>query len=575
MRNLDPRAALSRGVRALVGVMLVGATLGLAACAKQEPPADAVFVEGVVHTLDPAQPLASAVAIRDGRIVAVGDKAAMGPFIGDATEITDLEGAVVYPGFTDAHMHLEGIGRRELEFNLEGTASLADLKARVAARIAALPKDAAEDAWIVGRGWIETHWPEQRFPTRADLDAAAPGHPVYLTRADGHASVANSKALALGGVTRATTAPAGGAILKDAKGEPTGMLIDDAQALVERHFRGDDIDPVAALETAIAREQRLGWTGVQDAGVSWAVVERMRALCAEGALGLRWYAALDAPSTDAERLIAQGPVQGECDGRITVRALKFYMDGALGSRGAALLAKYADDDSDGLLRNDPKALAEQYAKALSAGLQVWTHAIGDRGNRLVLDLYQRALSSQNSSGKRGTARWRIEHAQVIAPEDLPRFDKLGVIPSMQPSHAIGDLFFAPARLGPERLKGAYAWRTLIDSGAIVPAGSDAPVEQGDPRIEFYAAVARRSLDGRQLEGWHPELAMTREEALLSLTKWPAYAAFEEAERGTIEVGKRADLTVFDRDLLTVPEAEILKAEVVMTVVGGEIVFARD
>jgi predicted amidohydrolase YtcJ len=546
-------------------IALAALALFAAACAKQEPPADAVFVDGVVHTLDAEQRVVSAIAMRDGRIVAVGDKAAMGPYIGDATEITDLEGAVVYPGFTDAHMHLEGIGERELEFNLEGTASVADLKARVAARAAATPKG----EWIVGRGWIETHWPEQRFPTRADLDEVAPDHPVYLTRADGHASVASSKALALGGVTRATKAPAGGAILKDAKGEPTGMLIDDAQPLVEGRIVGADVDPVAALTAAIAREQRLGWTGVQDAGVSWAVVERMRALCAKDELGLRWYAALDAPSADADRLIAQGPVLGECDGRITVRALKFYMDGALGSRGAALLAKYGDDDSDGLLRNDPKALADWYAKALPAGLQVWTHAIGDRGNRIVLDLYVRALASQ----PKGTARWRIEHAQVVAPEDLPRFAKLGVIPSMQPSHAIGDLFFAPKRLGMERLAGAYAWRTLIDSGAIVPAGSDAPVEQGDPRIEFYAAVARRSLDGQQLEGWHPEQAMTRAEALLALTQWPAYAAFEEAERGSIEVGKRADLTVFDRDLLTVPEPEILKAEVVMTVVGGEVVYA--
>lgn len=561
--------------RRLSRVVTLAAFATLAtACAKQEPPADAVFVGGVVHTLDAQQRVVSAIAVRDGRIVAVGDKAAMGPFIGDATELTDLEGAVVYPGFTDAHMHLAGIGRRETEFNLEGTASVADLKAKVAARIAALPAGTPAGAWIVGRGWIETHWPEGRFPTRADLDAVAPDNPVYLTRADGHASVANSRALVAGGINRATKAPAGGAILKDAKGEPTGMLIDDAQPLVEDKIVGVEVDPVAALKAGIAREQRLGWTGVQDAGVDQATVERMRALCAKGELGLRWYAALDAPSADADALMAKGPLLGECDGLITVRALKFYMDGALGSRGAALLAKYADDDSDGLLRNEPKVLAANYAKALAAGIQVWTHAIGDRGNRIVLDLYQQALAAGPAAdADTSIPRWRIEHAQVIAPDDLPRFARLGVIPSMQPSHAIGDLFFAPARLGPERLAGAYAWRTLIDSGVIVPAGSDAPVEQGDPRIEFYAAVARRSLDGRQLEGWHPELAMTRTEALLSLTKWPAYAAFEEAERGSIEVGKRADLTVFDRDLLTVPEAEILKAEVVMTVVGGEVVFA--
>jgi len=556
-----------------ISSVLSAACLALlvAACAKQEPPADAVFVGGVVHTLDPAKPSAEAIAVRDGRIVAVGSKDEIGPFIGDATEVTDLQGAVVYPGFTDAHMHLEGIGERELEFNLEGTASVADLKAKVKARAATV----APGGWVVGRGWIETHWPEGRFPSRADLDAVAPDHAVYLTRADGHASVANSKALAAGGITRATQDPAGGRLLKDAKGEPTGMLIDGAQALVESKIVGAEIDPVAALKAAIAREQRLGWTGVQDAGVSWAVVERMRALCAAGELGLRWYAALDAPSDDAAKLIAQGKSVGECDGRITVRALKFYMDGALGSRGAALLAKYGDDDSDGLLRNEPALLAEWYAKALAAGIQVETHAIGDRGNRIVLDLYEKALAGQTFSEKKGQARWRIEHAQVISPADLPRFAALGVIPSMQPSHAIGDLFFAPKRLGAERLAGAYAWRTLIDSGAIVPAGSDAPVEQGDPRIEYYAAVARRSLDGQQLEGWHPEQAMTRDEALKALTLWPAYAAFEEADRGAIMVGKRADLTVFDRDLLAVPEADILKAQVVMTVVGGEVVFEAE
>lgn len=550
---------------------LVIVTLLLAGCARQEPPADLVLTGGVVHTLDPARPTAVAVAVRDGRIIAVGSAAEIGLLVGEGTELTELAGAVVYPGFTDAHMHLEGVGRRESEFNLEGTTGLADLQQRVAARIA--ESKAAPAVWIVGRGWIETHWVPSQFPTRADLDRVAPANPVYLTRADGHASVANSRALALAGITRATRAPAGGAILRDPQGEPTGMLIDAAQALVASHISADTLDPTEALRAGIAREQRLGWTGVQDAGVGWDTVERMRALCAAGELGLRWYAAIDGPGADAERLLAAGPTVGECDGRITVRALKFYMDGALGSRGAALLAKYADADGDGLLRNDPASLAAWYARALAKGLQVETHAIGDRGNRIVLDTYEQVLAGQPLvAGKRVAPRWRIEHAQIIAPADLPRFAALAIIPSMQPSHAIGDLFFAPNRLGLDRLAGAYAWRTLIDSGAIVPAGSDAPVEQGDPRVEFYAAVTRRSLDGQQLEGWHPEQVMTRLEALKALTLWPAYAAFEELDRGSIEVGKRADFTVFDRDLMTVREPEILKAQVVMTVVGGEVVY---
>jgi hypothetical protein len=540
----------------------------------EDAPAD-LIVSGAVVTLDAAKPRAEAIAIRDGRIVRVGTLAEALALRDQATKLIQLPaGATVYPGFTDAHMHLAGVGARELTLNLEGLTSKDAFLAKVGAAVA----QAGEGEWILGRGWIETHWSPPEFPTRADLDRIAPKHPVWLTRADGHAAVANSVALARAGVTRATAAPPGGAILKDASGEPTGMLIDAAQALVAKLVPADGgIDPVRALEVAIAREAALGWTGVQDAGVDAATVERLRALCRDGKLSIRWYGALDAPSADAEALIAQGPQAPECDGRITLRALKFYMDGALGSRGAALLAPYADAKGEtGLLRNEPKALSDWYARALRAGVQVETHAIGDRGNRIVLDLYAQAFAAVSPVERKVAApRWRVEHAQVLDAADLPRFTELGVIPSMQPSHAISDLFFAPRRLGMDRLAGAYAWRTLIDSGVPVPAGSDAPVEQGDPRIEFYAAAVRKSLDGKQLDGWHPELAMTREEALKSLTLWPAFAAFEEAERGTIEVGKRADLTVFDRDLLTVPEREILTANPLLTVVGGEVVHSRD
>jgi predicted amidohydrolase YtcJ len=546
----------------------------LAACSSgpKDVPADLIVV-GAVVTLDPAQPRAEAIALRAGRIDFVGSAAAAAKRRGPKTEWRELPaGATVYPGFTDAHMHLAGVGARELTLNLEGLTSKDAFLAKVAAAVAA----AKPGEWITGRGWIETHWTPPEFPHRADLDRIAPANPVWLRRADGHASVANSAALARGGVTRASKAPAGGAILKDARGEPTGMLIDDAQVLVDKLVPADGgADPRRVLEVAIAREVALGWTGVQDAGVDAATLERLRALCRDGRLSLRWYGALDAPSEDAAALIARGPQAPECEGRITQRALKFYMDGAVGSRGAALLADYADAPGNiGLLRNEPQALADWYARALRAGVQVETHAIGDRGNRIVLDLYQQAFAAVPPTERKVAApRWRVEHAQLLDAADLPRFAAAGVIPSMQPSHAISDLFFAPRRLGLARLAHAYAWRELIDSGVPVAAGSDAPVEQGDPRIEFYAAVARRSLDGQQLEGWHPELAMTRDEALRSLTMWPAFAAFEEAERGTLEVGKRADLTVFDRDLLTVPEAEILSAKPLLTVVGGEVVHA--
>ncbi len=538
-------------------------------------PADLIVTGGSVVTLDPAKPRAEAVAVRDGRIVLVGTAAEALALRGPDTMLRELTaGAVVYPGFTDAHMHLAGVGTRELTLNLENLTS----KDAFLAKVAAAAAQAKPEEWIVGRGWIETHWTPPEFPTRADLDRVAPDNPVWLTRADGHASVANTAALVRAGVTRETQAPSSGRILRDAtpdgRGEPNGMLVDDAQALVDKAVpRGGGVDPTRALSAGLAREAALGWTGVQDAGVDAATVDRLRALCRDGKLPIRWYGALDAPSADAEALLAKGPLQPECDGRITLRALKFYMDGAVGSRGAALLAPYSDSPTDsGLLRNDPKLLADWYARALRAGLQVETHAIGDRGNRIVLDLYQQAFAAVPATERKVAApRWRVEHAQLLDAADLPRFAALGVIPSMQPSHAISDLFFAPRRLGQARLAHAYAWRELIDSGVPVPAGSDAPVEQGDPRVEFYAAVARKSLDGQQLEGWHPELAMTREEALKSLTLWPAFAAFEEAERGSIEVGKRADLTVFDRDLLTVPEREILSAVPLLTVVGGAIV----
>jgi predicted amidohydrolase YtcJ len=545
--------------------------LGLSACTPKREPADLVITAAKVHTLEADQPVVEAVAVKDGRIIGLGTHADMLRHVSSSTRVLKLNDATVYPGFTDAHMHLTGVGERELTLNLEGTKTREAFLAKVAEAAARAPAG----TWIVGRGWIETHWTPSTFPTRQELDGVARDHLVYLTRADGHAAVVNTRALKEAGVSATTPAPFGGAILKDADGEPNGMLIDNAQALVASKLPPGGVDPLRALQEGIARSQRLGWTGVQDAGVDFATVERLRALCAKGELGLRWYGALDAPSDDAARLIEQGAAVGECDGLITLRALKFYMDGALGSRGAALLKPYSDAASDGLLRNEPAALADWYARALKAGIQVETHAIGDRGNRIVLDLYEQAFAAvPQAERKLAAPRWRIEHAQVLDAADLPRFAALGVIPSMQPSHAIGDLFFAPARLGAERLAGAYAWRTLIDSGVMVPAGSDAPVEQGDPRIEFYAAAVRKSLDGQQLEGWHPELAMTRDEALRALTLWPAHAAFEESERGTLKVGKRADFTIFDRDLLTVPEAEILTAQVVATVVGGTVVYQQ-
>ena len=540
--------------------------------APQQPaPADLVLRNAKVYTANDRAPRAEAVAIRGNKIAFVGRNGDAQRLVGPNTRVVDLRGAAVFPGFTDAHVHLAGIGAREMNLNLEGTTSLEDFLARVKARVDQTPAG----QWVTGRGWIETFWKPPVFPTRQDLDRIAPSHPVVLTRADGHASIANSAALKLAGITRTTPAPAGGAINKDAEGEPTGMLIDRAQGLVSRLVPPPtDADQDQALLKGVEREVSLGWTQVHHAGGSWEEVDRLRRLYQAGKIKLRVYYAIRGPGADADRLIAQGAGPAEFDNRLTVRTIKVSIDGALGSRGAALLAPYSDDPrTAGLITTDTVAYMRTLVGALRAGIQIETHAIGDRGNRLTLDFYERAMREVPPDQRKvAEPRWRDEHSQIIDPKDIPRFKQLGVIASMQPSHAIGDLYFAPARLGMERLAGAYAWQTLIKLGVPIAGGSDAPVERGEPLIEFYAAVARKDTAGRSGQGWHPEEKMTREQALKAFTLWAAFAAFEEGVRGTIETGKLADLTVFDKDLMTVPELEILKAKNLMTIINGEIVY---
>ncbi len=551
---------------------LAGALLGLPVAALgRTPPADVVFFNGTVHTLDDRQPQAEAVAVRRGRIIFVGSTAKAMTYRGPKTRLVDLAGAVMYPGFTDAHCHLFGIGERELTLNLEGANTRAAFLAAVAARVAQTPKG----EWIVGRGWIETFWTPPTFPTAAELDTVAPEHPVFLVRADGHASVVNTLALKQAGIDEQTPDPPGGAIMRDKEtGKPTGMLIDYAQELVRRLLpRLSPEDYERAAVAAAQRELALGWCTVHNAGSSLLETNLLRRLCRTGAIKLRIYnAAANRPAEVAD-LFRRGPIIGEANGRFTMRTIKAYMDGALGSRGAALLAPYADADTTGLFLTPPDQLRALCRQALRAGIQIQTHAIGDRANRQVLDIYEQVLAEVPPAQRRvRDPRWRIEHAQILHPSDIPRFAQLGVIASMQPSHAISDLHFAPRRLGLERLAGAYAWRSLLDSKAIIAGGSDAPVERGDPIIEFYAAVTRKDLTGFSGAGWHPEQAVSRLEALKMLTLWPAYAAFEEHIAGTITVGKRADFTVLSDDLLTIPEADILRVRCLMTVIGGEVVF---
>ncbi|MBI2261447.1 MAG: amidohydrolase [Caulobacterales bacterium] len=546
----------------LLALLLSGAAASAAA-------QDLLIRGGPIYTGAETAPTAEMVQVRDGRIVYVGAAAGAPP--ADGLEVVDLEGAALFPGFTDGHAHLDGIGWREMTLNLEGSASIAEAMARLTAWAGSHP-----DGPIIGRGWIETHWPEARFLTAADLDAAAPGRVVLLSRADGHAVVASSAALAAAGITADTAAPSGGEILKDDSGRPTGLLVDAAEQLVSS--LAPQADPAALREAYRAGfrvEAEYGWTGVHFMSAPWRDIPLLEQMAEAGEAPLRIYNSVT-PDGAAE-LIAGGP-RSVADGRIITRAIKYYADGALGSRGAALFEPYADrPDTTGLMQIGEQEIVPLYQAALRGGIQIATHAIGDRGNASVAEWYQQALAGVAPADRPNGAdvRWRIEHAQIIRPEDYHWFVDLPIIASMQPSHAIGDLHFAPARLGDARLDGAYAWHRLVDLGVIVVGGSDAPVERGAPLIEFYAAVARRDLQGFQGPDWRPHEAVDRQTALKMFTLWPAYASFREDELGTIEVGKRADFTAFSVDLMTAPMADIPKGHAVLTVVDGVVVHRAD
>lgn len=529
--------------------------------------ADTLIWGGPIYTADDANPQVEAVAIKDGRFIFVGDRAGASPFIGPNTQLISLEGAALFPGFVDGHAHLAGIGQRELSLNLENVSSLEELQEAIAQWRLERP----EAPIIVGRGWIETHWPEGRFPTRWDLDQIIADIPVILGRADGHALVANSKALELAGISGATAAPFGGDIAKNALGEATGILIDTAQSLVDGLIPTPSAEDIAnQLVKGGDVYAAYGWTGLHNMSVPWAEVDMLEALSDSGSLGIRVY---NSVVPEAANLLFEGGIRESENQRIITRAIKLYMDGALGSRGAALLEPYSDADTSGLLLSTYENTMPLLNRALLEGFQVNMHAIGDRANRMLLNWFEEAMANVPVSERTvANPRWRDEHTQIVNMQDILRYNQLGIIPSMQPSHAIGDMHFAPARLGDERLQGAYAWSTLIGSGARVVGGSDAPVERGDPLIEFYAVTARRDLNGFQGANWHPEEALTRGEALKMFTIWPAIASFQENEIGSIVVGKQADLTAFNVDLMTAPEADIPKGQAVMTMVAGDILF---
>jgi len=530
---------------------------------------DLLLFNGNVYTVNEKLPKAEAIAVKKDRIVFVGSNDDARKF--RAPRAIDLHGYTVVPGLTDSHCHIFGIGERELTLNLEGTNTLEDFLAKVKARGAQTPRD----KWMTGRGWIETFWKPPRFPTRQDLDSVAADHPLFLTRADGHAAIVNSAALKIAKIDKNTPNPFGGEILKDkATSEPNGMLLDKAQELVEKNIpKPTEAEREQALLTGINREIGLGWCEIQNAGSHKEDVDLIKKGFESGKIKIRFINCVFGPGEDAQNFLKEGATLNAFNHHFTQRTIKVIFDGALGSRGAALLKPYNNaPETSGYLTEKPEELRPMFEEALGRGIQVETHAIGDRANRMILDLYEAAFKAVPPNERKiGEPRWRVEHAQIVDLADIPRFAKLGVIPSMQPSHAISDLFFAPARLGMDRLAGAYAWQSFLKSGAIICGGSDAPVERGEPMIEFYAAVARKSIKGESGDGWHPEQAVSREQALRMFTIWPAYAAFEENDKGSIEVGKLADFTVLSQDIMKIPEPKILRTRAEMTIIGGDIV----
>lgn len=518
-----------------------------------------------VHTMDPAQPQVEAFVFdAAGAIVETGPHEALAARHPDARRV-DFGSATVVPGLIDAHGHVLGQGQALLTARLNGARSIAEVVERLRAHARGLPAD----AWLIGRGWDQNLWPGQAFPTAADLDAAFPERPVWLERIDGHAGWANGAALA-----RATRAldgdwqPEGGAILR-ADGRPTGVLIDTAMALI------DDAVPKptpALLRTAILRAQdqllAAGLTGVHDAGVSAEVLAVYRELADEGRLALRIAAMADGDGQALADLCAHG-LYAHPSGRLKMRTVKLYSDGALGSRGAALLADYADAPGErGLLVTPAGRLEAAARRARDCGVQVATHAIGDRGNRLVLDVYARVLGEAAA----GDHRWRIEHAQIVAAADIPRFRALGVIASMQPTHATSDMPWAQARVGAVRIVGGYAWRRFRDAGVRLALGSDFPVEDVSPLLGLHAATTRRDLDGQPPGGWYPNETLTAYEALRGFTADAAWAAFDADRLGTLAPGRRADFTVLDGDPLAVPAAALPGLAVRATWIDGRAVW---
>ncbi|OGP78197.1 MAG: amidohydrolase [Deltaproteobacteria bacterium RBG_16_49_23] len=543
--------------------------LGLPPLSAAVEKAEFVYLNGNIYTANDQNPRASAMAIKDGKFIYVGSHPNIRDYIGKTTRVFDLRGKTVLPGLIDSHLHFSAIGELKMKLNLfwKPKKEILDL-------VAVAYQKTRKGEWIEGFGWNQEVWDPPAFPTKEDLDKVAPDLPVYLVRTDGHAAWVNSRALELAGLSKSTLNPQGGEITRDSRGEPTGVLTDSAMALLSRK-----IPPVSkqkiveALE--LAQEELLsnGLTSGQDAGCDLEMIDTLKSLYESGRFYVRLYERLAVPensSTLSDEFFAKGIQVGLYQNRLTIRGIKIFIDGALGSRGAFMLKPYSDrpDRYLGNQRITEERLYALVKRAREAGFQVSAHAIGDAANRMALNVYEKVLSQKPDRNH----RYRIEHAQVAALEDIPRFARLGVIPSMQTVHATSDMNMAEKRIGPERLKGAYAWRKFLDSGSVIANGTDAPVELLNPFHGLYAAVTRQDRNGLPRGGWYPEERMTREEALKSYTLWAAHAAFEEGMKGSIQAGKLADFVVIDRDYMNCRESEIKEIRVLQTVLGGKVVY---
>jgi predicted amidohydrolase YtcJ len=530
------------------------------------PRADLILHDARIYTVSASHPLVEALAVRHGRFVAVGTSAEVLRWKGDSTEMIDAGGATVVPGLEDAHGHVLGLGKTLRELDLRDTPTFEAIVERVRARAAT----SRPGEWVLGRGWDQNRWPLKEWPAAGPLDAAAPENPVFLTRIDGHAALVNRRALEAGGVERETPDPPGGRIVRDAAGAPS-VLVDRAQALVARRIPPPSRDQLIEQLVLADREmRRVGITMVHDAGVEPGGVELYRELVAADRIATRVYVMLT--GLDVGEWFRRGPLV-DPQRRLTVRAVKLVADGALGSRGAALLEDYADEPGvRGLLVTPRDRLYAAARAASAAGFQTAVHAIGDRANREVLDMFER-LERELPDVRR--LRPRIEHAQVLDGADIPRFPRLGVIASVQTTHCTSDMPWAPRRLGDARVaEGAYVWRKLIDAGALLAQGSDFPVERPDPILGFYAAITRQDTNGQPPGGWAADQRLTREEALRAMTLGAAYAAHAERDLGSIEPGKLADFVVLSRDIMQVEPRDVLSTAIVRTVVGGRTVYRQ-